>query len=162
MATTKKTKKRVCSEETRRKMSEKAKARWAKMGLAEQKSVKNLKPGKVDSVMKRSEVRWDLFLEVFERNNGHMNKTCQEFGVHSAHVYRHMISHPDFKAKIKEIQDSKETLVLDKFFELIEKGDRQAIIFYLQTHGWHPGSKVDAEVSTNVKIFDLDPIKNNK
>ncbi len=74
------------------------------------------------------------FIDVFVNNNGNISKTCKELGI-SRGTYYNWIKENDFKDSIKEIDEINIDFVESKLFELIDKGNITAVIYYLNNKG---------------------------
>lgn len=150
------------SDETRAKISEKQKARWARTKSDEKgKQMEKVRRSKATAVEKNNIVKWKDFLVVFESQMAMVTKACRVFGCTTSDVYRRLAADPEFKKKYEEIRRAKLLEVEDKLFEAINKGDVQAIKFYLQCNGYSPSQKVEAEVKTN-SIITIDPFSSKK
>lgn len=167
MATTKKKKKRVCSEETRRKISERAKERYATMP-AEKKAVitKGLtKKGECNWSRKNSDemVRQqkEAFLAAAERNVGLIRCSANEVGLNSSQIYRWFAEDPEFKAKYDEIYESRKDICENALYKAIKQGNVQAITFALKSKfGYREKIEIEGKVdgNLNVSILSVDPI----
>lgn len=145
------------SDETRAKISERQKARWARTKSEEKgKQMEKVRRSKATAVEKNNDMKWNDFLVVFESQMGMVTKACKVFGCGTADVYRRLALDPEFKKKYDEIRRAKLLEVEDKLFEAINKGDVQAIKFYLQCNGYSPSQKVEAEVKANA-VLTIDP-----
>lgn len=74
------------------------------------------------------------FIDVFVGNNGNISKTCKEIGI-SRGTYYNWIKDTKFDESIKEIEDVNIDFVESKLFELIDKNNITAIIYYLNNKG---------------------------
>ena len=146
------------SEETRKKISEKQKARWARTKAAEKNSqMEKVRRTKATAQEKNAQVKWDDFLVVFEAQMGMITKACKVFGCTTADVWRRLRTDEQFKKKYEQIRKAKLLEVEDKLFEAINKGDVSAIKFYLQCNGYAPSQKVEGNV--NIQLLNIDPIE---
>lgn len=145
------------SDETRRKISEAAKKRYARMSKDEKKSekaIKSMSAARHKKSVVSSKERWDDFLVVFESNMGMITKATKAFGCTTADVYRRLAVDDDFKRRYQEIRKAKLLEVEDQLFKAIDKGDVNAIKFYLQCNGYSPSQKVEAEVKSTILTID--------
>lgn len=150
------------SEETRRKISERQKARWARTKADEKcKQMEKVRRTKSTANAKNNEMKWNDFLVVFEANMGMVTKACKVFGCGTADVYRRLGADPEFKRRYDEIRRAKLLEVEDALFKAIKDGKVDAIKFYLQCNGYSPSQKVEADVKTN-SIITIDPFKIKK
>ena len=82
------------------------------------------------------------FIEVYFENNGNISKTCEDIGI-SRSTYYNWIKEEDFKEQLNLIEDIKVDYVETKLFDLIDKGNVTAIIFYLNNKGKRRGYNID-------------------
>lgn len=145
------------SDETRAKISERQKARWARTKSDEKgKQMEKVRRSKSTAVAKNNEIKWNDFLVVFESQMAMVTKACKVFGCTTADVYRRLGADPEFKKKYDEIRRAKLLEVEDALFKAIKDGKVDAIKFYLQCNGYSPSQKVEAEVKSN-SIITIDP-----
>lgn len=155
-------KKGKMSEETRAKISERQKARWNRTKDSDKnKQMEKVRRSKATAAEKNAEIKWNDFLVVFEAQMAMVTKACKVFGCTTADVYRRLNTDEEFKNKYNQIRKAKLLEVEDKLFEAINKGDVQAIKFYLQCNGYAPSQKVEADVKTN-GIISIDPFNIKK
>lgn len=155
-------KKGKLSEETRKKIAEKQKARWARTKSQEKgDQMEKVRRSKAIASERNNEIKWNDFLVVFESQMGMVTKACKIFGCGTADVYRRLGTDPDFKKKYDEIRRAKLLEVEDALFKAIKEGKVDAIKFYLQCNGYAPSQKVEAEVKTNA-IITIDPFSVKK
>ena len=148
------------SDETRRKISERQKARWARTKADEKgKQMEKVRRSKAIAKERNDEIKWNDFLVVFEANMGMVTKACKVFGCGTADVYRRLGIDPEFKRRYDEIRRAKLLEVEDALFKAIKDGKVDAIKFYLQCNGYSPSQKVEAEVKTQIMTIDPFQIK---
>lgn len=168
MATTKKTKKkRVCSEETKRKISEAAKKRYATMSPEKKARITKALPkkGECNIYRKNSDemVRQqkEAFLAAAERNVGLIRSSANEVGLNSSQIYRWFAEDPEFKAKYDEIYESRKDICENALYKAIKQGNVQAITFALKSKfGYREKIEIEGKVdgNLNVSILSVDPI----
>ena len=93
------------------------------------------------------------FIEVYFENNGNISKTCEDIGI-SRSTYYNWIKEEDFKEQLNLIEDIKVDYVETKLFDLIDKGNVTAIIFYLNNKGKRRGYNIE-----NYENKDYEPPK---
>lgn len=148
------------SDETRRKISERQKARWARTKASEKgKQMEKVRRSKATAKERNDEVKWNDFLVVFESQMAMVTKACKVFGCSTADVYRRLNIDPEFKRRYDEIRRAKLLEVEDALFKAIKDGKVDAIKFYLQCNGYSPSQKVEAEVKTQIMTIDPFQVK---
>lgn len=78
-------------------------------------------------------------LESLEKNLGHVTEACKAAGISRKTFYKYKKEDPEFKKKVKEIEEIQIDFVESKLIQNIKKGDKTSIIFYLKTKGKHRG-----------------------
>lgn len=88
---------------------------------------------------------------------------AQLFGVHRSTVTEFFNRYPELLADLEESQDAVNDLALSKKVELIKAGDRQMIMFQLETKGGHTkkqeiehATRNDEPIKINVNLSNTD------
>ena len=153
-------KKGKMSDETRKKIAEKQKQRWARAKASEKvAATEKARRSKKTAQERNAQIKWADFLVVFESQMGMLTKSCKLFGCTTADVYRRLGSDPEFKEKYDTIRKAKLLEVEDALFKAIKEGKVDAIKFYLSCNGYSPVQKLEANVKQDVKIMTIDPFE---
>lgn len=100
----------------------------------------------IDNNLQLSQKR---FIEKYFENNGNISKSCEEVGI-SRGTYYNWIKEPEFKEHLNQMEDIKIDYVENKLFELIDKGNVTAIIFYLNNKGKRRGYNTELSVMNEI------------
>lgn len=92
------------------------------------------------------------FLITLEKKLGIISTSLKENGIPYSYYKKWMIDDADFRIKVDEVNEKSIDFVESKLYNLINEGDRTAIIFYLKCKGKHRGYVEKAEVIHDVNI----------
>jgi hypothetical protein len=115
--------------------------------------LENLDMKEIDLKEIGQDQKLEIFLKLFQDNHCSITKTCNEMGIFRSSYYHWMDTRIDFKNKINLILNNNLDFVQDQLFDLISRGDRQAIMFYLKTKGAKSGysEKTEIKISGELK-----------
>lgn len=160
---------RKLSEETRKKMSEAAKKRYKnkqeRIKQSERMKKHTRETGSSNNKVTPEMVKEkkEYWLKVCDDNFAVIRETCNITGIARNTVYEWFSNDPEFKKRYEEIYQQRKEYCENALFKLIKKGNAQAIMFALKTKfGYTEKVELDAKVDSNVKIFNIDPIKNKE
>lgn len=158
---------RKLSDETKRKMSLAAKKRYKnkeeRKKQSERMKAHVRKTGKSNNGVTHEMVqeKKEYWLKVADESFAVIREACNKTGIARNTIYEWFTSDPEFKRRYDEIYEQRKEFCENELFKLIKKGNAQAIMFALKTKfGYTEKVEVDAKVDSNVKIFNIDPIKN--
>ncbi len=80
-----------------------------------------------------------LFLEVYEKSMCNMSLTCRQMGISRETARTWMVSDPDFRALVDELQETRIDFVENALDKQVKEGNMTAICFYLKCRAKHRG-----------------------
>lgn len=75
------------------------------------------------------------FLRAFFRSLGDVSKAARAAGIPRRTYYNWIKDNLVFKLAVEEVKEENIDFAIGKLFELMEKGNAKATIYYLKTHG---------------------------
>ena len=97
-------------------------------------------------------------IEAMENCHGIVSDACKSVGVSRVTYYEYYKNDKEFKQSIDDIENTVLDFVEGKLFELIEKKDVAATLFYLKTKGKNRGYTEKSEIDHNINIPQLPDI----
>ena len=100
-------------------------------------------------------------IDYLKTHHGIVSPMLKELDIPTSAYYEWLELDPDFKKQVDDVQEVTLDYVENKLFELINKGDKAAVIFYLKCKGKDRNYIERTQIDQTTQISYTEPIRIN-